>query len=77
MYIYIFAYTYIHKLKSRDSTVGIATGYGLDDKTIGVRVPVGQKCSFLLVIQTESGAQPASYRNGTGVFFPGVKATGA
>jgi hypothetical protein len=27
--------------KSRDSSVGIATGYGLDDRGVGVRVPVG------------------------------------
>jgi hypothetical protein len=27
-------------LKSRDSSVGIATGYGLDDRVVGVRVPV-------------------------------------
>jgi hypothetical protein len=26
---------------SRDSAVGIATGYGLDDREVGVRVPVG------------------------------------
>jgi hypothetical protein len=26
---------------SRDSSVGIATGYGLDDRGVGVRVPVG------------------------------------
>jgi hypothetical protein len=26
---------------SRDSVVGIATGYGLDDRRVGVRVPVG------------------------------------
>jgi hypothetical protein len=25
----------------RDSAVGIATGYGLDDRVVGVRVPVG------------------------------------
>jgi hypothetical protein len=30
-------------LKSRDSSVGIATGYGLDDQGGGVRVPVGSK----------------------------------
>jgi hypothetical protein len=29
--------------KSRVSTVGIATGYGLDDRGVGVRVPVGTK----------------------------------
>jgi hypothetical protein len=28
---------------SRDSKVGIATGYGLEDRGIGVRVPVGSK----------------------------------
>jgi hypothetical protein len=27
-------------MKSRDSVVGIATGYGLDDQRVGVRVPV-------------------------------------
>jgi hypothetical protein len=27
-------------LRSRDSAVGIATGYGLEDKGFGVRVPV-------------------------------------
>jgi hypothetical protein len=26
---------------SRDSSVGTATGYGLDDRGVGVRVPVG------------------------------------
>jgi hypothetical protein len=28
---------------SHGSTVGIATGYGLDDQGVGVRVPVGSK----------------------------------
>jgi hypothetical protein len=28
---------------SRDSVVGIATGYGLDDRGVGVRVPVGSR----------------------------------
>jgi hypothetical protein len=27
----------------RDSAVGIATGYGLDDRGVGVRVPVGAR----------------------------------
>jgi hypothetical protein len=30
---------------SRDSAVGIATGYGLDDREVGVRVPVGSRIS--------------------------------
>jgi hypothetical protein len=42
IYIFIYIYTgiciYIHK--SRDSAVGIATGYGLDHREVGVRVPV-------------------------------------
>jgi hypothetical protein len=29
--------------RSRDSVVGIATGYGLDDRGVGVRVPVGSR----------------------------------
>jgi hypothetical protein len=28
---------------SRDSSVGITTGYGLDDRGVGVRVPVGSR----------------------------------
>jgi hypothetical protein len=30
-------------IKSPDSVVGIATGYGLDDQRVGVRVPVGSR----------------------------------
>jgi hypothetical protein len=29
--------------KSRDGAVGITTGYGLDDRGAGVRVPVGSR----------------------------------
>jgi hypothetical protein len=29
--------------ESRDSSVGIVTGYGLDDQGVGVRVPVGAR----------------------------------
>jgi hypothetical protein len=28
---------------SRDSVVGIATSYGLDDRGVGIRVPVGSR----------------------------------
>jgi hypothetical protein len=28
--------------ESRDSAIGIATGYGLESRGVGVRVPVGQ-----------------------------------
>jgi hypothetical protein len=30
-------------LRSRESAVGIATGYGLGDGGVGVRVPVGSR----------------------------------
>jgi hypothetical protein len=34
---------YCVPMESRDSSVGIATGYGLDDRGGGVRVPVGSR----------------------------------
>jgi hypothetical protein len=53
--------------ESRDSAVGIATCYGLDDRGVGVRVPVGAKIfSLLQVVQTGSGVHPTSYPMGTG-----------
>jgi hypothetical protein len=57
----------------RNSAVGIATGYGLDGRGVGVRVPVGSIIFFFHVVQTGSGTHPASYPMGTGVIFPGVK----
>jgi hypothetical protein len=50
--------------RSRDSVVGISTGYGLDDRGVGIWVPVG------------SGAHPASYPMGTEGPFPGGKRQG-
>jgi hypothetical protein len=44
---------------SWDSSVGIATGYGLGDGGVGVRVLVGQELSSLHVVQTGSGTHPA------------------
>jgi hypothetical protein len=62
---------------SRDSSVGIATGYGLEDGGFGVRVPVGQEFSLLHVVQAVSGVHPTSYTMGTGGSFLGGKAAGA
>jgi hypothetical protein len=62
---------------SRDSSVGIVTGYGLDDRGgAGVRVPVGKTVSLLHLVQTGSGIHPTSYKMGTGVSSPGVKRQG-
>jgi hypothetical protein len=62
---------------SRGGAVGTVTAYGLNDRGVGVRVPVGSKFSLLHIIQTGSGVHPASYSMGTGVSFPGGKAPGA
>jgi hypothetical protein len=32
--------------QSRDSAVGIVTGYGLDDQGVGVQVPVGARIFY-------------------------------
>jgi hypothetical protein len=62
---------------SRDSAVGIATGYGLDDRGVGVRDQLGQNFYLLHAVQTGSGVHPASYPVGTGGSFFGSKAAGA
>jgi hypothetical protein len=49
-------------LIEKGSVVGMATGYGLDDRG---------------VVQTGSGVHPTSYPMGTGGSFPGSKAAGA
>jgi hypothetical protein len=40
--------------KSRDSVVGIAIGYGLDDRRVGVRVPVGSR-----IFCSQTSSRPA------------------
>jgi hypothetical protein len=39
--IYHLVYSYLKEMRSRDSVVGLATGYGLDDWEVGVRAPEG------------------------------------
>jgi hypothetical protein len=73
----IFRFTGCYGCGSRDSSVGIATGYGLDDQGgAGVRVPVGEKFSLLHIVQTGSGVHPTSYKMGTVGTFPGLKRQG-
>jgi hypothetical protein len=55
---------------SRDSSVGIATRFGLDDPGVN---PGGGR--FSAPVQTSPGAHPASCTIGTGS-FPGVKRAG-
>jgi hypothetical protein len=63
---------------SRDSSVGIALGYGLDHRGCRVRFPAGAgNFSLHHPVQTGSGARPASYPMGTRGSFLGSKAAGA
>jgi hypothetical protein len=58
--------------KGGGRAVGITTGYRLEVRGAGVRVPVESRVSLLHIVQTGSGANPA-YQMGTGSFLPGVK----
>jgi hypothetical protein len=63
---------------SRDSSVGIALGYGLDDRDSRVRFTAGaENFSLHHNVQNGPGAHPVSYPMGTGGSFPGSKAAGA
>jgi hypothetical protein len=65
-------------LQSRDRSVGIALGYGLDDRGSRVRFPVGAGYfSLHHRVQNGSGAHPASYPIGAWGSFPGCKVAGA
>jgi hypothetical protein len=60
--------------KSQDSSVGIATGYDLDD--LGSTPGRDKKFSLLHSVQPDSGIQPASYGTGTGGDSPWIKRPG-
>jgi hypothetical protein len=60
--------------RSRDCSVGIATGYRLDARD---KIPrLGQYFPLLYSVQTGSGAHPASCPMGTGALSPGTKRPG-
>jgi hypothetical protein len=69
---------YLTDWKSRDSSVGIALGYGLDDRGSWVRFPA-EAGNFSLHhhVQNGSVAHPASCPMGARGSFPGGKAAGA
>jgi hypothetical protein len=52
---------------SRDSSVGIATGYGLDDRGVGVPVPVGARIFSTSSRPALGSTQPPIH------WIPGVK----
>jgi hypothetical protein len=64
--------------QSRDSSVGIALGYGLDDQGSRVRFPAeSENLSLHHRIQNDSGAHPLSCPMGIWDPVPGSKAAGA
>jgi hypothetical protein len=63
---------------SRDSSVGIALSYRLDDRGSRVRLSAGVgNFSLHYRVKNGSGAHPASYQMGTMGSIPGGKAAGA
>jgi hypothetical protein len=76
--IHCISVTLTFTCRSRDSSVGIALGYGLDDRGTRVRFPAGAgDFSLHHRVQNGSGAHPASNPVGTKGCFPGGKAAGA
>jgi hypothetical protein len=72
---YVFRQTRFHK--NRDSSVGIALGYGVDDPDSMFRFPAGAgNFSLHNRVQNDSGAHPASYPVVTRGSFPGLKRPG-
>jgi hypothetical protein len=77
-YTYVCMYVCMYVYESRNSSVSIALGYGMDNRGSRVRFPAeAGKFSLHHRVQNASGANPASYPIGIGGFFPGSKAAGA
>jgi hypothetical protein len=65
------------EIRSRDSSVGIAMGYGPDGRGIGVLFPPGERdFLFSTASRPALGLHPTSCPMGTGGCFPGGKAAG-
>jgi hypothetical protein len=67
---HIFLRSIIVRKLSRDSTVGVATGYRLDGQGLGVRVPVGARFFFSLCHPDWFWGPPSLLSNGYQGLFP-------
>jgi hypothetical protein len=61
---------------SRDSVVGIATSYGLDDRGVGVRVPVGSRIFSSPDRPDRLRSTQPPIQRVPGALSPGVKRSG-
>jgi hypothetical protein len=59
-----------HTDGSRDSSVGIATGYGLDDRGVGVRVPLQSYIFISPALPGRFWGPPSLISNGDRWLFP-------
>jgi hypothetical protein len=67
----------LSSIKIRDSSVGVALGYGLDSRGSRVLFPAGAgNFSLLHRVQNGSATHPVSYPMGTRGSFPGGKVAG-
>jgi hypothetical protein len=62
---------------SRDRAVGISTGYGLDDRGVGIRVPIGSRSSSSPNRADRLWGPPNLLSNGYRGLLPRDKAVGA
>jgi hypothetical protein len=68
----------VFPIQIRDSSVGVALGYGMDDRVSRVGFPAGAgNFSLYHRVQNGSGAHPASYPVGARVSFLEGKEAGA
>jgi hypothetical protein len=63
-------------IRSRDCVVGITTGYGLDDRGVGVRVLVGRRI-FSSPRRSDRLWDPPNLLSNGYPIYPGGKAAGA